>query len=98
MRQLFLMRYVSRLKDDGMRKVMTWQIVHGKTPSQIARILKIQTSTVEKIGQKGALKVKEMLFKEFNMIKGGVVGGKQNPIQMRKQYMPTSPFQLGTGN
>lgn len=95
---LFLMKYVTRLEDEGMRKVMTWQIVHKKTPGEIAKILKIQTSTVETIGKKGALIIKEMLYKEMSMIKGGIFSGQKNPISLRKQYMPKTSFQLGTGN
>lgn len=61
----FCVRYVLKLKDAGMRKVMLLQLLHSKTPREIAKLLKIREEIVEKIGKKGAMLVKEMMYNDM---------------------------------
>lgn len=73
MNRSLLMKYVNQIKDEGTRKVLTLRLLYGYSHNQVGKMIGIQPSTAEKIGRKGALKIKEMMFKD--MSKQGLIFG-----------------------
>ena len=70
--KLIVVGYINRLQDEGMRKVMLLQALYGKTPKEVADLLKLRVETVEKIGKKGAKIVQAYMYNDLK-IKGHLI-------------------------
>ena len=64
--KLIQLSYIARLKDTGERKVLLLSIKDELSSRDIAKILKIKESTVDKILYKGSIKLKRMMYKDLD--------------------------------